>query len=431
MATPTLVAGTGTRDITPDAGAVMSGFAIRTEPAVGTHDGLWTRALVLDDGRTRACLVVLDLIGADGALTREIRRAVAAYTGVHPDAVIVCATHTHGGPAVLVGARLGTPDPRYRERVVAASAAAAQDAMASVRPVGVRYAEGSSPGVARNRRDPQGPVDDTVRVVHLAAGRTNVAHLVTFACHPVTLGPDNRLWTRDYPGAVVAAWERDQPGSTAFFLTAPCGQINTGHSAHDSQRLGDRGHRTFERAEAIGNAIAREGERALVADAHVIDGAVAVRRRTVELPYAPFGRPDPTESAAWEAERERVGHADPARAAILTGWIDWATEHAGSTVSHLRSEVATITIGPLVFAFFPGETFVEYGLAIAERYRDRRHVVPVAYAHDAPGYLPHPSAYGAGGYEVDEAHRFYGQPAPFAPEAAQNVERALSELIET
>nr|MBA2755373.1 alkaline ceramidase [Chloroflexia bacterium] len=46
-----------------------------------------------------------------------------------------------------------------------------------------------------------------------------------------------------------------------------------------------------------------------------------------------------------------------------------------------------------------------------------------------PGYIPHQSAYPAGGYEVDEAHRYYGYPACFAPEAGEAIVATALDLL--
>jgi hypothetical protein len=43
----------------------------------------------------------------------------------------------------------------------------------------------------------------------------------------------------------------------------------------------------------------------------------------------------------------------------------------------------------------------------------------VGYADGSPGYLPPEEEYPYGGYEVAEAHRYYGMPGPFAPGAAE------------
>ena len=48
----------------------------------------------------------------------------------------------------------------------------------------------------------------------------------------------------------------------------------------------------------------------------------------------------------------------------------------------------------------------------------------MAYSDDNPGYIPPQSEYQYGGYEIEEAHRFYGLGAAFAPGSAECLERA-------
>ena len=42
-----------------------------------------------------------------------------------------------------------------------------------------------------------------------------------------------------------------------------------------------------------------------------------------------------------------------------------------------------------------------------------------------PGYIPAREDYPAGGYEVAEAHRYYGLPAAFAPGSAEQLADAV------
>ena len=52
----------------------------------------------------------------------------------------------------------------------------------------------------------------------------------------------------------------------------------------------------------------------------------------------------------------------------------------------------------------------------------------VGYADGSPGYLPPREEYAYGGYEVEEAHRYYGMPGPFAPGAAEVLTKLAAEL---
>ena len=93
-------AGVAVRDVTPPAGAAMSGFAARTAPATGVHDPLLVHALVAED----TALVTVDVVGLHEDDCAEIRRRCT----VPADGVVVHATHTHGGPVSMRG-RLGGP----------------------------------------------------------------------------------------------------------------------------------------------------------------------------------------------------------------------------------------------------------------------------------------------------------------------------------
>jgi len=53
--------GAATIDITPPDGQAMAGYAARTGVAVGAHDALTVRALVVDD----TAVVTIDVIGID------------------------------------------------------------------------------------------------------------------------------------------------------------------------------------------------------------------------------------------------------------------------------------------------------------------------------------------------------------------------------
>lgn len=422
-----LHAGFGLRDITPRKPVPMSGFAIRTEPSTGVHDSLYVRALKLGDGDSTACLLIFDLIGVDARLSHAVRDAVARRTDVAADDVVVLATHTHGGPAVLDRAHLGATDEGYRVALSELAADAAEVATREARPVRVGYAEGVEATIAHNRRVAGGPIDPVVRVVAFERDDRVVGILASYACHPVTLGPGNRQLTRDYPGYLVDRLSAAFPGAFIAFATGLCGQVNTGHDAYASQRHGDGPKRSYTEAQRIGGRLADVARSAVQQGLQPVGGPLRVARAEVDLPFAPLPGDPATDAASWRAERVSLEADESARAALLDAWIAWADMHPGRVPDARRSEVACVGLGPLTIAFYPGEIFVEYAHELVEALPGR-YVVPIAYAHDAPGYLPRPDAYPAGGYEVTEAYRIYGEPAPYAPEAAEEVQRAVETL---
>ena len=48
----------------------------------------------------------------------------------------------------------------------------------------------------------------------------------------------------------------------------------------------------------------------------------------------------------------------------------------------------------------------------------------LGYADDNPGYIAPHSEFKYGGYEIEEAHRFYGLGAAFAPGSAELLEKS-------
>src|SRR2546428_183879 len=100
LAGATLRAGAAKVDITPPPGLPMWGYAARLSPSKGTLDPLYARVLVLESGEKRLALVTLDLgrtFGPD-SLAR-LRDNVKKSSGI--SYVLVAASHTHSGPAIL------------------------------------------------------------------------------------------------------------------------------------------------------------------------------------------------------------------------------------------------------------------------------------------------------------------------------------------
>ena len=109
---------------------------------------------------------------------------------------------------------------------------------------------------------------------------------------------------------------------------------------------------------------------------------------------------------------------------------EWAAALvAGTLPAHVEAEVMVIALGAVSLVLLPGEMFVEFGLAI-KAHAAPRPVLPLAYANGTPGYIPHRSAYAEGGYEVADAYRYYGAPAPFAPEAGEAVAATACALLD-
>jgi neutral ceramidase len=408
--------GVATVDVTPPVGLRMAGFAARIDPAQGAHDPLTVRALAVGE----TAIAVADVIGLDDALCARVRARLALADG----AVILAATHTHGGPMTLPG-RFGVDvDAAWLARLEDGFVDAIGRALADRRPATVTLAHGADPGVAKNRRHAGGLTDPSLPVVRVtgADGRV-VAVLVAYACHPVVLGADNRLWTADYPGFVRRRIEAAAPGATALFLTGCCGDANTGHSAAASLTRAAAQGRTYEAAEGYA---ARIADAALAARPSVTaSGPARGASSAVRLDFVREARPVAELAADWRAERASA--TDPVRAVVLDHWIAWAEGAGAGPLTPYDGRVGVLDWGGIRIAGLPGEIFAETGLSVRAGLDGRPTgggTIAIAYADGCPGYIPPLSEIPHGGYEVAEAHRYFATPGPFAPGSAERLAEA-------
>src|SRR5687767_14401332 len=84
-------------DITPPAGYRMDGYFYE-RLNTGQRDPLKAKAMVFQQGATRAALVVCDLLGMPQSISSEVRRLAAERTGIPAANIAISATHTHTGP---------------------------------------------------------------------------------------------------------------------------------------------------------------------------------------------------------------------------------------------------------------------------------------------------------------------------------------------
>ncbi len=132
-------AGAAVVDVTPVQFPVLlnGGFLSRSEDRVKTPVN--ARAIVLDDGRERIGIVVVDSCMMPRTLLDEAKQLAAARTEIQPDRMLISATHTHTAPSCL--ACLGTDaDPTYVPFLREKLAQALAEAEANLEPAQVGWA---------------------------------------------------------------------------------------------------------------------------------------------------------------------------------------------------------------------------------------------------------------------------------------------------
>lgn len=146
-----LRAGAYAIDITPTKYPIVinGGF----EPRWATHalDQIHARCLVLDDGKTRIAIVVVDACMLSRELLDQAKELAREKTGIPTNRMLISATHTHSAPA-SIGA-LGTdPDADYARFIPGRIAEGIERAAANLAPAKVGWAVVQAPEYTHCRR---------------------------------------------------------------------------------------------------------------------------------------------------------------------------------------------------------------------------------------------------------------------------------------
>ena len=435
-----LAAGVAGVTITPDRPMHLQGY--ERGPSTGTLDPLEARAIVFDDGSTRAGIVSADVIGLDTLSVQRIRAVAEKETGIPSDHIMATCSHTHSGPAVQTLGRLPV-DEDYLHALEQQLGQAVARAARAMRPVTLGVGEGQVDlNVNRRRRTPDdtimranpgGAVDKRVRVLRIdpadaseAPGTLGghplpqvdpISVLFSYACHATTKGRENHRFSGDYPGAARRVIEnvyrsssaKTRGGTTALFLPGCFGNLRPDLLHPDGSFRGSTDHELTVLGRLLGSEVAQVAE-------HIVGEAVAeiaVARREVSLPYGPA--PD---RAALHAAL-----GDPRRGPWAQTMLD-QLDQEGSLPTADTAEVQVMRIGRHWLVTTPGETMLEIGQSIERGLADLHLAEPergdmtlaLGYTNGSVGYLCTASSMFEGGYEPATAYTGYLRPAPFAPQ---------------
>lgn len=455
--TSQLFAGARRADITPPVGIAHANWGAQLhERAAGIDLPLWATALALRNGDETVIIVDIDTGWFRDQLALETRAAIAALTGVPESHIRLSYTHTHSGPSL--GGRFASWTNAGAEMVEAYTAGlphkvagAAWQALNGLKPVRISAGIGHSE-IAVNRRfqrpgdgavvvghNWEGPVDHDVHVLRIdGIDGEPVAAIVGYACHPITVGPDNDLITPDYPGIVKRVVEAST-GATTLFLQGATGDIGpvrgvARNGAHEykllGRQLGLAAATTWSeidptpRREEYEGTLESGAPLAIYRDEPLPerDARIRVGTRTIKLPQRELPPPDEMQ-AAFDANLARLnelraGNGDPEEIRLVT----MACKRAAMRANLARDvqdkpfrewELQVIAIGDeIALVAMPGEPFIEIGLAV-KRASPFANTFFSGYSNIGWSYLPVANAYPLGGYEIEVT--------PFAPTAAEVV----------
>jgi neutral ceramidase len=420
--TGTVRAGAWSVDITPNDSQFLYGYPHVERYSTGIHDPLLSSALYFSDGHTEVLFVANDIIFVSKAMSRRARRRIEKSTGIPVENIMITATHTHSGPIVTDSLSdesdpvVPKADRKYVRRVEDGIVKAARNAYgkAESAQVGLTIADGT--GVGTNRRDPAGPadLDVPVLVVKSADGERHIACMLVCSMHPTVLHEDSTWVSGDFPGMAKRYLREHVLGGTCPVI------YHTGPAGNQSPRHVTRAN-TFEEAERLGAVLGRAVEKSMGRIRYTSRTSLKCIRDFVELPRRAFPTVEEAEEKLAKAIQKlrNLRRSAAASQQVRSAECDWFGAEETLTLAKAAaegrleaeykknqpSEIQIIRVGPWTFVGWPGEVFVEYSLAVKEKFANT-FVIALANG-ELQGYIVTEAAAAEGGYEASNSFFSY------------------------
>ncbi|MEN6493577.1 MAG: neutral/alkaline non-lysosomal ceramidase N-terminal domain-containing protein [Thermoguttaceae bacterium] len=420
---PTFRAGAATSNITPALGsAIIGGFL--PFPATNVHDELHARCLVLDDGKTRLALVVVDLLGIHYNVSHEARKFIEQETGIPSTNVLISAIHNHSAASALGAKHFEFPQKsdKYQAFVARRIADGVKCAVNRLRPAQLGFTTAQAPEHVFNRRwflkpgtvppgpfgttdqvqmnppagspnlvKPAGPTDPTVSI--LAVREPDGRPIAVYSCYSLHYvgGVGNGDISADYYGMYCQRLERllqgdpQDPPMVALMANGTSGDVNNIDFLHPRPPK-----KPYEQMRFVADDLAAKVQAALTKVKYSDRLTLAARYRE---PVIATRRPS-AEQMAWAKEML----AKPGKPDIPYVYAQRFEALARGAAS-VPTPLQVLRIGDVCIGSLPNEVFCEIGL----EFRKRSPVQPaflVSLAHGYFDYLPTPKQHELGGYET-------------------------------
>lgn len=329
----------------------IAGFS-NNKPANGVHDDVWARTMLIDDGKTRIALVVIDAIGFMNDDIVDVRKMIPKSAGI--TYTMIASTHTHES-ADLLGLWGETPfksgiNKEYLAFVKTQIVKSVVEATLNIQPARLEISQDltSALPLVKDTRKPE-VFDSGMRMIK-AMDRENgqtLGSFVVWGNHPETLWSQNLLISSDFPhyfreGVEKGVFDNNRMvkpgiGGICVYANGAVGGLMTTHPSlavkHPFTGV-ELSEPTYEKTEAQGNILSMIALNAMEKPDEIIEKA-AISLVVKTLPF----KIDNT-----------LFRLATALGVMKRGTIGWMK---------MRSELAVLKFGPVSFVAIPGEIYPE------------------------------------------------------------------------
>ena len=398
-----LLTGIARVDITPEIGACLYGYYPDFH-SESVRDNLTATAFAFESGRKRVLMISVCVCLINTQLDKKTREKISEKTGVCPQNILLCATHTHSGPALEGESGWGDIDMVYYEKIFLPQIIkCSEEALGNLQPVTMAVASGES-RIGINRREltpkntiqlgqnPWGVYNPEMTVISFknADGKI-IGNMVHYGMHGTAAGAATAI-SRDWSGHMTDAVEEISGGITAFF-NGPEGDVGPRLSNGRTTGLGDVSFTTEIGMKAADDAaeIYKKIDKYENADLGIYAGEIKI----------PLKKRPPLREAE-EILKTLDDSGDNIRLLRYTHYKDVVESYKNGYMEedYRIFEQSVVRLGNIVFAPSPYEMFSEVGLRLDKMTEDFK-VLSLSNTNGSEGYFPTEDQLCRGGYEVN------------------------------
>lgn len=395
-----LLLGVARGDITPEVGCNLFGYRpdLYSE---SVNDNLTATVFAFTQGEERFVLITVCVCILDTKITDELRGLISEKHNVKIGNIIICATHTHSGPATIDMPGWGGIDMPYYEGIMKPVILKAVDeAFSDAQPVTMGVGVGKSE-LGINRR--QLNVDNSVglgqcywapynpQMTVISFKNENgevVGNIIHYGCHGTCAGLNKEV-SRDWSGVMTDALEEETGAITAFF-NGPEGDV--GPRLSNGQTTAELPY-IYE----VGGIGAKDAIRIFKSIEGFKEFSISSVSGNVKLPYDNRISYDEAVKGYEIYKNETINYGRQLAVYFSKVKESYETNFVEEEFDEISQSI--IRLGDVAFVSFPYELFSEIGMRINDAVKDLN-VLSLSNANGSKGYFPTQDQLCKGGYEV-------------------------------
>ena len=411
-------------DVTPPLGIEISGY-YDPRYAKGVLDPLLATAIAFDNGKKKAVVLSIDIIGMWQTTVKKVREAIAEATGIPREAVFVHCTHTHTGPFMedFLNEEKPQGDREYGMWLTKRLCDVAVMAFDDVAPAKMLYTKGEVRDVAFVRRfrmkngevrtnpgwqNPDidhalgTPDEESQLLIIRREGKPEIG-IVNYQVHPDVIGGEKL--SADYPGFVRRTYEKNVENSLCMYITGAQGDTNHVDVRQSFEK--DCAH-GYERSRYMGKKIAMSVLSNYELARELSGDEINFAEKLIKVKYNK-GTPEELSEARVLYKRYKEVGTDAALPGVepIMRRVEMVAEACRIVELEGKPDekelvVTALSVGDMALACFPGEPFTDVGRSVKQNSKFTL-TMTACCANGYEGYYPTAQAFSEGGYEAISA----------------------------